>query len=114
MCIRRCTLKAVRLESLTYSGQYFLNDVAVDVGQTEVTTAISVREAFVVQSEKVECRSVQIVNVSSFLDCAEAEIVRCAIGHAPLDTASREERRKPVNVMIAAIAKLLEATVLDH
>jgi hypothetical protein len=36
------------------SGQYFFYDLAVNIGQSEVSAAIAIGEAFVVESEKME------------------------------------------------------------
>ena len=72
------------------SNQDLLNDLAVNIGQAEVTAAIAIREAFVVESEKMESRGMQIMNVRAFLDRSESEVVRGTVGHATLDTAARK------------------------
>ena len=67
-----------------------MNDVAVNIGQAEVTAAIATGEAFMVESEKMESSGMQIMNMSAFLDSAEPEVVRGTVGYAALDTAPRE------------------------
>jgi hypothetical protein len=66
-----------------------LNDFAVNIGQAEVSAAIAIREAFMVESEKMESGGMQVMNVCAFLDSFEPEVVRGAVGHTALDTAAR-------------------------
>ena len=51
------------------SGNDVVNDVAVDVGQPEVSTGVSIGELFMVQAHEVQDRGVEIVDVDSVLDC---------------------------------------------
>ena len=72
------------------SGQDFLNDFAVNVGKAEVSAAIAIRETFVVEAEKMESSSMQVMNMRAFLDSSEPEVVGGTVGHAALDTAAGE------------------------
>ena len=72
------------------SNQDLLNNLAVNIGQAEVTAAIAIREPFVVESEKMESRGMQIMHVRAFLDRFEPELVRGAVGHTTLDAAARQ------------------------
>ena len=64
-------------------GKNLSDDVAFDVGQTEVPARVAVGEAFVVEAEEVEDGGVQVVDVDFVLDGAEAEVVGRAVGMPP-------------------------------
>lgn len=68
-----------------------LNQAAVNVSQSEVTTTIPVRELFVVKAHQVKNRGVQIVDMDGFVNDFVAEVIRSPIGDAPLHTASRQQ-----------------------
>ncbi len=51
-----------------------------DIGQTEIAARIAIREPLVIESEQVEHRGVQIVDVHLVLDRVVAVIVGRAVG----------------------------------
>ena len=61
-----------------------------------------VGEAFVVDAQKVQDSSLEIVDVNFVLDGVEAELVAPAVTHAGLHTAARHPQRECVGMMIAA------------
>src|SRR5688500_4283022 len=72
-CARgRCTSAVL---SDDRSGQQLLHDVAVYVGQAEVTPLILERQALVIDAEDVQQRGVEVVDVHAILDDAVTEIV---------------------------------------
>src|SRR5262249_25772526 len=88
------------------SGDDFVQDVAVDVGQTEVAAGIAVGQLGVVEAEQVQDGSVQVVDVDRLFDGLVAELVGCAVDMAALDaTAGQPNGEAPV-VVIAAVAGL--------
>src|ERR1041384_6234113 len=62
----------------------------MNIRETEVAACIPVRELFVIESEQVEDRRVEIVNVNGVLLRLETEIVRRAVGGADFRAAARE------------------------
>lgn len=52
-----------------------MNDVSVDVGQTHVTTTMAVDELFMIQTQLVQDRGVQIVHGHDVFDGMHAELI---------------------------------------
>lgn len=74
---------------------------AVDIGQTEVSTSISVGEIFVIETEQVENGGVEIVDVDGIFDGFEAEIVGLAVLIAAADAATCHPHSEAVMIVIA-------------
>ena len=70
------------------SGDQVLDDLAVHVGQAEVSAGVAVGELFVVEAEEVEDRGVQVVDVHLVLDGLEPEVVGGAVDVTPFDAAA--------------------------
>ena len=77
-----------------------MNDFTVNVSQTEVPPGEAVREFLMVQPEAVKNRGVQVVVVHFVLDCGEAKIVRGTMNVSSPDAATRQQKRKPIVVVI--------------
>src|SRR5262245_18731019 len=73
------------------------------VGQPEVATGMTIGERLVVETQEVENRGMQVVDVDLVLNGLEAELVGGAMDMAPLDSATGQPRREAVMVMVAAI-----------
>ena len=58
--------------------------LTVNVGETEVTALVLIRQARVVDSEAVKNRGVQIVNADGILSDVIAELVCLAVGDSAL------------------------------
>src|SRR5688500_14704772 len=89
-----------------YLGEQLLDDVAVDVGETEVTTLETVRQLLVIEPELVQDRGVEVVDVDLVPSDVEAEFVGLA-NHARLEAAAGEPHRERVGMMVAAVAATL-------
>ena len=79
------------------------DDVAVNVGQAEVSTGITVREFFVVEAEQFEHRRVQIVDVDFVFDRLETELVGRSVNVAALHAATGHPRCEAPVVVIATV-----------
>ena len=60
------------------------NDLAVDVGQPEITPRVAVGQALVVEAHQSQQRRVQVVHVDGVIDGLEAELVGRAVDVAGL------------------------------
>ena len=57
------------------SSNYVVDDVAVDVGQAEVSAGVAVGESFMVQAHEVQDCGVEIMNVDSVFDGSQSELI---------------------------------------
>jgi hypothetical protein len=73
----------------------------VDVGQTIVAAGVAEGELLVVESQEVQDRGVEVVNVDSILANGDPEFVRRAIGDSPLHATSGKPRRKNLVMVFA-------------
>src|SRR5690606_15518286 len=90
----------------------FRNDPAMDVGQPEVATGITVRKLFVVEAHHAQHRGVQVVDVNAIFDRLEAELVRGTVSlPAPRTTAGHPDR-EAVMVVVAAVDLALVRALL--
>ena len=64
-------------------GEDFFDDVAMHVGQTEVTTGVAVRQALVIEPQELEHRGVQVMDVDLVFDGLKAEFIGLAVEHTP-------------------------------
>src|SRR4051812_19326949 len=65
-----------------HSGEDFRGDGPVDVGETEVTAAVTEGELLVVEAHEVEDRGVKVVDVHAVDDGVEPEFVGGAVDHS--------------------------------
>ena len=93
--------RAPRVEGC--SGDQFVDDVAVHVGQAEVAAGVAVGELLVVEAQQVQDRGVQVVDVDRVLDGLEAELVGRAVDVAALDAAAGQPHGEAVVVVVAAV-----------
>ena len=84
------------------------DNLAVNIGEPEVTPLKSVGEFGVIEAEKVHDGRVQIMNVDFVLGGVEAEFVGFAHGEAGLDAAAGQPHRETIWMMIATIAAALD------
>ena len=75
---------------LPHLRQDVVNDLPVDVGQSEVTPGIAIGQALVIESQQVKQSGVEIVHVDLVLDRLVAELVGGAVGEAGLDATSSQ------------------------
>jgi hypothetical protein len=60
----------------------------VDVGQSEIATGVTVRKAFVIDSEEMKDRGVHVMHVDFVDDSVLAELIGLAIGDPRSDAAT--------------------------
>ena len=71
------------------SSDDLFHDVAVDVGEAEITAGVAVGEAFVVDAEEVEHGGVEVVDAHAVFNGFEPEIVGGAVNGAAFETEVR-------------------------
>ena len=91
------------LAQIITSRQDVLHDMAVDVGEAEVSAGVAVGELFVIETHEVENGGVEVVDVDFVFDGCEAEFVGGAVGHAAFDTATGQPDGEAVVVVVATI-----------
>lgn len=96
------------------SGEQGADDGAVHVGESEVTSLEPEREAFVVESEEVEERGLEIVNVDRVADDIHAEVIGFAEGESGAGAAAGHPDGERVGVMIASPARAIVEVALDE
>ena len=89
-------------------GQYFLDDFTVVDGWALEAPVVEVGQFHVVQTQQMQNGRMDVVYVSTALDCAKADFVRSSDGLAALHSASRHPDRKSPRVMIPPFALLIE------
>src|SRR5690606_30992892 len=86
--------------------EYFPNDATFDVGQAEVAARVAVGQSFVVESEQVQQRRMQVMDMH-LVDCGViAVIIRLAVRKAGLHAAPGEPPGEGVRIVVAPIATL--------
>jgi len=80
-----------------------VNDVATDVGETEVAAAVPVGQFLVIDSQLVQDRRMEIVDVYAILDGFETKFVGAAMRDAALESAARQQHRVTLAVVVAAV-----------
>ena len=68
-------------------GQDFLYNLAGDVGQAEIATGVTVGQSFVIQTQQVQDRGVEVVNVYLIRRHGASVVVAVAVAEAPLNPA---------------------------
>src|SRR6516165_11015654 len=87
---------------------------AANVGETLLPALEQEGQPFVVQAEQLQDSRVQVVDVDTILDGAEAEFVGGANDLSALDAAARQHRGKAVGVVVAAGGPVRVAPVGDR
>ena len=64
----------------------------MNVRQPEISTAVSVRELFVIQPHEMENRRVQVVYVYAIFDGVHAELIGCPVHHSAFYSATCHEQ----------------------
>src|SRR5207249_3196022 len=67
-----------------------LDYVPVIVGEPEITAVVTIGQLFVIETEQVQDRRVQVVDVNLVIHRARAELVGCAVDRAALDATPGE------------------------
>src|SRR6056297_1990943 len=82
------------------SGEDLLDDAAIDIGQAEIASGVSIGQPPMIEAEQVEDRRVQVVNVHFIDRCLEPEIVGLAIADPTANAAPGHPHRKAMMVMV--------------
>src|SRR5262249_24293559 len=83
----------------------FVDDLAFDVRQTEVPTAVAIREFGMVDSHQMEDRGMQVVNVDGLIDDLEAKLVGGTVNISALDPTAGQPDGKAERVVVAAVLR---------
>ena len=87
------------------SGQYVFYDVSVDVGQAACDTVVVKGQALMIDSQKMQDRSVKIMPRDPILHGFPAHLVGGAVGVAVTQPASSQPDGEAVLVVITTAAK---------
>ena len=88
--------------NLAVSTQDFVNDFAVDVGESVVAALESIGKLFVIESKLVEQRGVKVMNMDLLFDDVETELIGLAVDVAWFESAASHPHAERVDVVIAA------------
>ena len=72
------------------------------IGQSEIAAAVSECEALVVNTQQVQDRRVEVVNVDPVLDGPKANLIGRPVGDAPLHSPASEPLGERVRIMVSA------------
>lgn len=84
------------------SGENWLQHVTMHIGQSMVAAAMAESQAFVVDAQLVQQRSMDVVNVYGIADDAVAKLVGLSIGDTTFEAATGHENAVAIHVMITA------------
>ena len=88
------------------SGQNFLGDFSMHVGQSEVSPGVSIRQLLMIQPEQVQDRGVPVVNVHTPLNRLVAVRIGGSVAETAFDSAAGHPGRVAFVVVVAAISAL--------
>ena len=77
-----------------------MDDVAVDVGETEVAARVAVRQFGVVKSEEVQDSGVKVMDMYWILLSFEPKLIGRSVNGSSLDTAARHPIGEAVMVVV--------------
>ena len=83
--------------------QDFLDHVAMHIRQPHIPTAEPVSQLCMIDSQQVQHRRMQIMDLDFILDSPVSKLIGGAVGDASFDPSSGHPDRKPERVMIAAV-----------
>jgi len=79
-----------------------VDDAAMYVSQAEVSAAVAVGEALVVEADQVQDCGMQVVDMNFVLNDVEAELVGGTVRQSALHASSRQPHREAVGMVVAA------------
>lgn len=80
-----------------------LDDVAMDVGEAEVASAVMEGELLVIESEQMEDGRVEIMHMNAIVDGFISKIVGGAVSHSAFDAAPGQPHGEAEAVMVSAL-----------
>src|SRR5438067_824191 len=75
----------------------------MNVGESEIAACVAVGQPGMIQTEQVEDRGVEVVDVNAAFHGMMTAVVRCPMGHAGSHSPAGEPHRKTVRMMIGAV-----------
>ena len=87
-------------KQLRASAQQWTQDIAVNVGQAMITAAVAEGELEMVDTQLVQDRGMNIVDIDWLHDRCIAKLVGLPIGHSSSETATSEENRVAIDMVI--------------
>ena len=106
--------------NLTSRGaQYFLHDFTIIDGRALEAAVVEVGQFDVIQTQQMQNRGMDVVDVGAALDGAKTDLVGSSDGLAALHSAARHPDRKAPRIVISPFALLVERsaaklTAPDH
>ena len=95
-------------------GEDFFDDLAVDIGEAEISTLEAVGHAGVIEAEEMERGGLEIVDVDGVGEDIDAEVIGFAVGDAWFDAPAGHPRGVSVGVMVPAPAFAVVEFALDE
>ena len=92
-------------------GQYFSDDLAMDIGQAEIAALMSECQPLVIDAQAMQDGSVKVVDVNRVLLHVVAEVVGFAEHDTGLDTAARHPLGVTAWVMVSAVVGFCESAL---
>src|SRR5436190_18410035 len=83
-----------------------LDDVALDIRETEIAPGVFESELLVIESQQRENRRVQIVDVHLVLHCLVTVVIRLAVAEPAEDAAAGHPERETFIVVVATVVAL--------
>ena len=84
------------------SGEYFVDDVAVDVSESVVAALEAECELFVVKAEQVQDGGLEIVGCDFVFDNSETQFIRLSVIAASADATTCHPHREAIWVVVAS------------
>ncbi len=78
-----------------------VGDGAVDVGQPEVASRVTIGQLLVVEAHQVQNRRVEIVNMHSLIHCGEAEVIAGTVHGAAFHPPARQPNGEAMIVVVS-------------
>ena len=91
-----------------------LDDVTVNVGQSEWTTGVGKRQAFMIDPEKVKDRRLDVVDMNRTFDGVESKFIRPSERLTGADSTSRHPHRKGLRMVVTPQLSTQRSARLDH
>jgi len=83
-------------------GQERSDDLAVDVGESEISARMTIRQSFVVEAEQMQNGRMQIMDANPVLDRSESKVIGRSVGLASTDATASQPHREAIVVVISA------------
>ena len=96
------------------SRKEFVDEFPVDIGQSVVATLGSVREAFVVESEAMEQRGLDVVHMHRFVDDVVSQFVGSSVGDSRSGAATCEPHAVGFRVVVTSARASERCVAFDH